>query len=102
MALSDPAAVCGHTFDYVIAGGGTAGLTLAARLTESPKVSVAVIEAGEDRSADLAVILGGLTAGQFDNPAYDWSFKTTPQVRFCFSCGTPSWRLFRRPLQATA
>lgn len=33
-------------FDYVIAGGGTAGLTLAARLSEDPSTSVAVIEAG--------------------------------------------------------
>lgn len=33
-------------FDYVIVGGGTAGLTLAARLSEDPSTSVAVIEAG--------------------------------------------------------
>lgn len=35
------------SFDYVIAGGGTAGLTLAKCLTESESVSVAVIEAGD-------------------------------------------------------
>jgi hypothetical protein len=34
------------TFDYVIVGGGTAGLTLAARLTEDPRIRVAVIEYG--------------------------------------------------------
>lgn len=34
------------TFDYVIVGGGTAGLTIATRLAEDPAVSVAVVEAG--------------------------------------------------------
>ena len=33
-------------FDYIIVGGGNAGLTLAARLSESPTTRVAVIEAG--------------------------------------------------------
>jgi choline dehydrogenase-like flavoprotein len=37
------------TFDYVIIGGGTAGLVLASRLTEDPAVHVAVLEAGEKR-----------------------------------------------------
>jgi choline dehydrogenase len=34
------------TYDYVVVGGGTAGLTIAARLAENSDVSVAVIEAG--------------------------------------------------------
>ncbi|KAH8666046.1 glucose oxidase-like protein [Tricladium varicosporioides] len=33
-------------FDYIVIGGGTAGLTVANRLSEIPTVSVAVIEAG--------------------------------------------------------
>lgn len=35
-----------QTFDYVVLGGGTAGLTIAKRLAEDRRVSVAVIEAG--------------------------------------------------------
>ncbi|KAF8888750.1 hypothetical protein BD779DRAFT_1470039 [Infundibulicybe gibba] len=34
------------TYDFVIAGGGTAGISLAARLTENPAFKVLVIEAG--------------------------------------------------------
>jgi choline dehydrogenase-like flavoprotein len=37
------------TFDYVIIGGGTAGLVLASRLTEDSAIHVAVLEAGEKR-----------------------------------------------------
>ena len=33
-------------FDYVIAGGGSAGCALGARLAEDPRVSVAIVEAG--------------------------------------------------------
>ena len=35
-----------QTFDYIVLGGGTAGLTIAKRLAENTAVSVAVIEAG--------------------------------------------------------
>ncbi|KAJ7291502.1 hypothetical protein C8J57DRAFT_1273248 [Mycena rebaudengoi] len=38
----------GETFDYVVIGGGLAGLTVAARLSEDPAISVLVVEAGAD------------------------------------------------------
>ncbi|KAI9817986.1 MAG: hypothetical protein M1832_004507 [Thelocarpon impressellum] len=78
MALS-PAAFANVTYDYVIAGGGTAGLVMAARLTEDRDVSVAVIEAGEDRSSDPAVLIPGLAATQLGDPKYDWDFRSVPQ-----------------------
>ena len=34
-----------HEYDFVVIGGGTAGLVVAARLTENPNVRVGVLEA---------------------------------------------------------
>ncbi|KAK5723348.1 hypothetical protein LTR15_005046 [Elasticomyces elasticus] len=65
--------------DYVICGGGTAGLVLANRLSEIPTVNVAVIEYGQDRSEDLNVLAPGLLTALYGNPDYDWIFHSTPQ-----------------------
>lgn len=80
-------------FDYVIVGGGTAGLTLAARLSETPSTRVAVIEAGgfyEDsigNGSQLSIPAEDiLWAGKNVtdvNLNVDWGFDTVPQaVRF--------------------
>lgn len=80
VALITPALFAATKFDYLIAGGGTAGLTLAARLTENSNVTVGVIEAGLDRSTDPKVLTPGLATSLWGDPDYDWIFKTTPQV----------------------
>jgi choline dehydrogenase-like flavoprotein len=67
-------------FDFVICGGGTAGLTLAGRLTENPNVSVGVLEAGECKLGDVFVDTPAMFTQMFGNDEYDWQFMTEPQV----------------------
>ena len=79
-SLLTPAAFAATTFDYLVVGGGTAGLTLAARLSEDVRFSVGVIEAGGDRTEDPNILTPGLALSTFNNPLYDWAFETTPQT----------------------
>ncbi|PGH33719.1 hypothetical protein GX50_03458 [[Emmonsia] crescens] len=64
--------------DYVIVGGGTAGLVLAARLSEDPGISVVVLEAGTDHLEDPRVNIPALWTTLFGTDA-DWAFATVPQ-----------------------
>lgn len=70
-----------NTFDFLIVGGGTAGLVLAARLSEDENVTVCVIEAGISRLGDSKVDLPTGAVLMLGNEAYDWNFRSTPQVR---------------------
>jgi len=74
------------TYDYVVVGGGNAGLTVAARLSENSSISVAVIEAGtfyEIANGNLSQIPAYDTywsGKDSDNVSpVDWGFVTTPQ-----------------------
>ena len=67
-------------FDYIIAGGGTAGLVLAARLSEDEDIRVLVVEAGGDRGNDPLILTPGLVTGVYGKDEYDWNFLSTPQV----------------------
>ncbi|KAJ3864345.1 alcohol oxidase [Lentinula novae-zelandiae] len=77
---SDAAAFAQSSFDYVIVGGGTAGLVVAARLSENSAVNVGVIEAGESRFGDPYVDTPAYLGEGFFNPLYDWAYETVPQA----------------------
>ncbi|KAF9885600.1 hypothetical protein FE257_012806 [Aspergillus nanangensis] len=66
-------------FDYVVIGGGTCGLTVANRLSETPGIRVAVIEAGGDERNNPNVT-GVSGFGLGFNTAVDWQYETTAQV----------------------
>ena len=73
-----------HDYDFIICGGGTAGLVVAARLTENEDVSVGVLEAGENKLGDQLIDSPVMFMQTFNNPDYDWMINTVPQS----TCGS--------------
>ncbi|MEQ8298835.1 MAG: GMC family oxidoreductase N-terminal domain-containing protein [Nitratireductor sp.] len=68
-------------YDYVIAGGGSAGATLAARLSQDPAVSVCLVEAGGDGRDLLIRAPAGVVALLPGRPKLNnWAFETVPQA----------------------
>lgn len=94
--LGTAAGVSGEdaSYDYVIVGGGTAGLTIAARLAEDTSITVAVIEAGgfyELDNPNVSVVPGEAsyftgTSPDDTNPKLDWGFVTEPQAVCISDC----------------
>lgn len=83
-ASTNPSDLDGKTFDYVIVGGGLAGLTVASRLSENENVTVAVIEAGpagtsKDQASRIDPPAGNLYNHMLDTNM-NWKFKTVPQA----------------------
>ncbi|EIN09187.1 alcohol oxidase, partial [Punctularia strigosozonata HHB-11173 SS5] len=60
----------------------TAGLCLAARLSDDPKNTVLVLEAGEANLSDPNILRPASFGSHFGNPSYDWSHQTTKQ-KYC-------------------
>jgi choline dehydrogenase-like flavoprotein len=67
-----------NTFDYVIVGGGSAGCVVASRLSENPKVSVCLLEAG-NAGNNWIVNTPLATALMLPTKINNWAFETVPQ-----------------------
>ncbi|KAI9713259.1 MAG: hypothetical protein M1820_001246 [Bogoriella megaspora] len=67
------------SYDYIILGGGTAGLVVASRLSEDPETTVLVVEAGDfERTNPNVTDPSGLGIGK--NTRVDWNYDTAPQI----------------------
>ena len=68
------------TFDYIVTGAGSAGAAVAARLSESGKYRVLLLEAGPpDTNPWIHIPLG--FARTYVDPRVNWKFESTPQAR---------------------
>lgn len=66
--------------DYVVVGGGNAGLAVAARLSKSKKnYNVVVLEAGQNDPTNTGILVPGLAGSTLGNTSVDWAFSTVPQ-----------------------
>ena len=71
----------GKSYDYVIVGAGSAGCTLANRLTEDRDVSVLVLEAGGSERSPIITVPLGWGKILFDR-LFDWGYFTEPEAEF--------------------
>ncbi|GFF41228.1 glucose oxidase [Aspergillus udagawae] len=79
--ISNPERVADQTYDYIIAGGGLTGLTIAAKLLDHPdKFKVLVIENGYYGS-EYGRIIDDLNAyGEIFGSSVDHAYETSPQI----------------------
>lgn len=73
-------------FDYIVIGGGAAGCVVASRLSEDPKVSVCLLEAGgPDTSVFIHAPLGFAATAPLG--IHNWNYNTVPQAGLNGRCG---------------
>jgi choline dehydrogenase len=65
-------------FDYLVVGGGTAGCTLAARLSEDSRRTVCLLEAGGSGKSVFVDVPGTLVMAQ-RSAALNWRLSSVPQ-----------------------
>jgi choline dehydrogenase len=67
------------TYDYIVTGAGSAGCVLAARLTESGRFRVLLLEAGgADSNPWIHIPMG--YAKTFVDPKLNWKFESEPEA----------------------
>ena len=65
-------------FDYIVIGGGAGGCAVAGRLSEDPRVSVCLLEAGKSDEQTL-ITVPICTAAMLPTKINNWAFETVPQ-----------------------
>ena len=67
-------------YDFIIAGGGSAGCVLANRLSANPSTRVLVLEAGRpDYAWDVLIHMPAALSLPIGNPFYDWRYSSEPE-----------------------
>jgi choline dehydrogenase-like flavoprotein len=84
-----------HQYDFIVVGGGTAGLVVAARLTENPNAHVGVLEAGPAHLEDPMIMMPAMYPKMIGDPKYDWLHKSVPQVPHPCLTSMPTIDVFR-------
>ncbi|XPS80805.1 Choline dehydrogenase [Ascochyta lentis] len=80
-------------YDYVIVGGGTAGMLLANRLSANPTTMVAVIEAGSSAFNNPNVTYVPKSIAEFGlgfGTSVEWGYTTEPQ-KYAANASLPYW-----------
>lgn len=68
-----------ENFDYIVVGAGSAGGTLAARLSESGQHKVLLLEGGASHK-DLLVSMPSGWGQMINSPKYSWGHETEPEA----------------------
>jgi len=71
------------SYDYIVVGGGSTGCVVAARLSEDPRNSVLLLEAGGDGS--LITEVPALVGSVYGQESIDWNYKTEPEAASCLA-----------------
>ena len=67
-------------FDYIIAGGGSAGCVLASRLAGNSNDSICLVEAG-GKGKNLFIKMPAGNGFIFGNPKFDWGYQSVEQTK---------------------